>query len=99
MIREWGLFLTHSFLKICEKFIFLSIFYAVLFSYFAFVMLLLKMFCSSLFYAIVYAEFVVIFASTVHREMILNSLKPQNHIRIKEVIYKHIIVIFDTFYH
>lgn len=61
-------------------------------------MLPLKMFCSFLFSAIVYAEFVVIFAFTFHREMIL-SIKSQNRIGIKEVIYKHIIVVFDTFHH
>lgn len=62
-------------------------------------MLPLKMFCSLLLCAIVYAEFVVIFAFTFHREKILNSRKSQNCIRIKEVIYKHIIILFDTFYH
>lgn len=62
-------------------------------------MLPLKRFCSFLLCAIVYAEFVVIFAFTFHREITLNSIKSQNCIRIKEVIYKHIIVVFDTFYH
>lgn len=61
-------------------------------------MLLLKMFCSFLFCVIVYAEFVVVFAFTFHREVIL-SIKSQSCIRIKEVIYKHIIVVFDTFHH
>lgn len=50
------------------------------------------LFCSFLLCAIVYAEFVVIFAFTLHREMILNSTKSKNHIGIKEEIYKHTIV-------
>lgn len=74
--------------------------YAVLFSYFAFVMLPLKTFCAVLFCAIVYAGFVgVIFAFTFLREIVLNSIKIPERIRIKEVIYKLIIVIFGTFHH
>lgn len=69
-----------SFFFILEKYIFSSIVYAVLFSYFAFVMLPLKTFCAVLFCAIVYAAFVVIFAFTFHREIILNSIKiPEPH--------------------
>lgn len=44
------------FFFILGKYIFSSIFYAILFSYSAFVMLPLKIFCSFLLCAIVYAE-------------------------------------------
>ena len=68
------------FFFILEKYTFSSIVYAVLFSYFAFVILPLKTFCAVLFCAIVYAAFVVIFAFTFHREIILNSIKiPEPH--------------------
>lgn len=98
--KQMGTIFDSYFFLICGKYIFSSIFYAVLCSNFAFVMLPLKTFCSFSFCAIVYGEFVVVvFAFTFHREMVLNSIKSQNCIRIKEVIYKHIIVVFDTFHH